>query len=167
MSWTARARVPILHATQLARHFHEDHAMHLIRSILSPLAATAFCIVAARPAAAQQAAAADPVRPVVHRALATPGTVQPRTLAVYRFGASQIAGMPTQVTVADSAGELVANFRRLGARDAAPMVVDVLGTDITLHAATPSGVLTLVLYGQNDPDASGALVGHWTLGTRQ
>jgi hypothetical protein len=140
--------------------------MHLIRSILSPLAATALCVAAVRPAAAQQAAA-DAVRPAIRHALATSGTVQPRTLAVYRFGASQVAGMPTQVTVADSAGELVANFRRPGARDAVPMVVDVLGTDITLHGATPSGVLTLVLYGQNDPDASGALVGHWALGTRQ
>jgi hypothetical protein len=141
--------------------------MHLIRSILSPLAATALCVAAVRPAAAQQAAAADHVRPAVRRALATPGTVQPRTLAVYRFGASQVAGMPSQVTLADSAGELVATFRRQGARDAAPMVVDVVGADITLHGATPSGVLTLVLYGQNDPDTSGELVGHWALGARQ
>jgi hypothetical protein len=47
------------------------------------------------------------------------------------------------------------------------MVIDVLGTDITLHGATPAGVLTLVLYGQNDPDASGAFIGRWTLGDRQ
>jgi hypothetical protein len=141
--------------------------MHLIRSILSPLAATALCVAAVRPAAAQQAAAVDYVRPSVRGAAAIPDTVQLRTLAVYRFGASQVAGMPAQVTLADSAGELVASFRRHGAREAAPMVVDVVGTDITLHGATPSGVLTLVLLGQNDPDASGALVGLWMLGTRQ
>jgi hypothetical protein len=154
----------------MRRHSHdtfkEDHHMHLIRSIL-PLAAAALSTAAVRPAAAQQTAAFEHVRPAVARAVATPDTVQLRTLAVYRFGASQIAGMPSQVTLADSAGELVATFRRPGAPSSAPMVVDVLGTDITLHGATPSGVLTLVLYGQNDPDASGALTGHWTLGTRQ
>jgi hypothetical protein len=140
--------------------------MHLVRSLLSPVAATALCIAAVRPAAAQQAAP-DHVRPALRHAVAMPDTVQRRTLAVYRFGASQVAGMPSQVTLADSAGELVAAFRRAGAREAIPMVVDVLGTDITLHGATPSGVLTLVLYGQNDPDASGALTGRWALGTRQ
>jgi hypothetical protein len=141
--------------------------MRLIRSILSPLAATALCAAAVRPAAAQRAATTEYVRPAVRHAASTPDTVQLRTLAVYRFGASQLAGMPSQVTVADSAGELVATFRRPNTRDSVPMVVDVLGTDITLHGATPSGVLTLVLYGQNDPDASRTLVGRWTLGDRQ
>jgi hypothetical protein len=140
--------------------------MRLIRSILSPLAATALSVVALCPAAAQQATA-DHVRPAVRHTITTPDTVQLRTLAVYRFGASRLAGMPSQVTVADSAGELVATFRRPGAREAVPMVVDVLGTDITLQGATPSGVLTLVLYGQNDPDASDVLIGRWTLGDRQ
>jgi hypothetical protein len=141
--------------------------MRLIRSILSPLAATALCVAAVRPAAAQQAAAAEYVRPAVRHTVSTPDTVQLRTLAVYRFTTIRVAGMPSQVTVADSAGELVATFRRPGTRDAAPMVVDVLGTDITLHGATPAGVLTLVLLGQNDPDASGTLTGRWTLGDRQ
>lgn len=141
--------------------------MRLFRSILSPLTAAALYAVAARPAHAQRSAVADHVRPSVRHAVSVPDTVQLRTLAVYRFAATPLAGMPSQVTVADSAGELVATFRRADSRTAAPMVVDVLGTDITLHGATPAGVLTLVLYGQNDPDASGALVGRWTLGDRQ
>jgi hypothetical protein len=141
--------------------------MRFLRSILSPLAATALCAATARPAAAQQAVTAEYVRPAVGHAGSNPDTVQLRTLAVYRFGPTQLAGMPSEVTVADSAGELVATFRRPNTRDSVPMVVDVLGTDITLHGATPAGVLTLVLYGQNDPDASRALVGRWTLGGRQ
>jgi hypothetical protein len=141
--------------------------MRLIRSILSPLAATALAVTAVRPAVAQQAATADHVRPTVGHVVSTLDTVQPRTVAVYRFTTIRLAGMPSEVTVADSAGELVATFRRPDTREAAPMVVDVLGTDITLHGATPAGVLTLVLYGQNDPDASGALTGRWTLGDRQ
>lgn len=141
--------------------------MHLVRSILSPLAAAAVSVAALCPAAAQQAVAADHIRPAAHHAASTTDTVQLRTLAVYHFGASQLPGMPSRVTVADSAGELVATFRRPNTRESVPMVVDVVGTDITLHGATPAGVLTLVLYGQNDPDASSALLGRWMLGDRQ
>lgn len=140
--------------------------MRLIRSFLSPLAATALLVTAIHPAAAQQASA-ERVRAAIGRAVAAPDTVPLRTVAVYRFGTSAVAGMASQVTVADSAGELVATFRRPNTRAATPMVVDVLGPDITLHGATPAGVLTLVLYGQNDPDASRAFVGRWTLGDRQ
>jgi hypothetical protein len=140
--------------------------MRLLRSILSPLAASALCVAALQPAAAQQVAATDNIRPAVSRVHAAPDTVPVRTLAVYRFSASSVQGLPSQVTVADSAGELVATFLRPGTRTAIPMLVDVLDTDITLHGATPAGVLTLVLYGQNDSDASGTMVGRWTLGER-
>jgi hypothetical protein len=140
--------------------------MHLIRSILSPLALAALC-AAGRPATAQQAATADNVRPAVRTSRANADTVRLRTLAVYRFSTASVAGMPSQVTVADSAGELVATFRRAGTANTTPMLVDVLDSDITLHGATPSGVLTLVLFGQNDPTATGALIGRWTLGDRQ
>ena len=141
--------------------------MRLIRSILSPLAVVALSAAALQPAAAQQDATAGHVRPALRSVRGNPDTAALRTLAVYRFTASTIVGLPSQVTVADSAGELVATFRRPGAADALPMVVDVLGRDITLHGATPSGVLTLVLYGENDPDASGALVGRWMVGGRE
>lgn len=139
--------------------------MRLFRSILPPLAAAALCAGVVQTAAAQQVATADYVRPVVRTARTH--AVQPRTLAVYRFSTSSIAGMPSQVTVADSAGELVATYRRADTRDAIPMLVDVLDRDITLHGATPSGVLTLVLYGENDSEPSSTLIGHWTLGDHQ
>ena len=132
--------------------------MRLIRSILAPLAVVALS-AAVRPAIAQQAATAEKVRPVVNSAHANADTVRLRTLAVYRFSNASVTGMPSQVTVADSSGELVASFRRAGTANATPMLVDVLDNDITLHGATPSGVLTLVLFGQNDPTAAGALIG--------
>ena len=140
--------------------------MRLIRSILAPLAVVALSATV-RPATAQRAATAEKIRPVVNSARANADTVRLRTLAVYRFSNASVAGMPSQVTVADSSGELVASFRRAGTATATPMLVDVLDNDITLHGATPSGVLTLVLFGQNDPTAAGALIGRWTLGGRQ
>jgi hypothetical protein len=141
--------------------------MRLFRSILPPLAAAALCAGVVQPAAAQQVATADYVRPVVRNARAHEDPAQPRTLAVYRFTTWSIPGMPSQVTVADSAGELVATYRRSDSRNALPMLVDVLDRDITLHGATSSGVLTLVLYGENDSEPSSALIGRWTLGDRQ
>jgi hypothetical protein len=141
--------------------------MRLFRSILTPLSAAVLGAAALQPAAAQQATLAANVRPAVGHAAAAADPVRLRTLAVYRFTASPIAGLPSEVTVADSSGELVASFRRPGTADAVPMVVDVLGADITLHGATPAGVLTLVLYGENDPNTSGALVGRWMVGGRE
>ena len=133
--------------------------MRTMPSLLSPLATVALCAAAMSPAAAQHAAAPDHVRPVV--------APLPRTVALYQFGASRAVGMPTQVTVADSAGKLVATFRLPRGGAARPMTVGVVDTDIMLQGETPSGVLTLVLYQQNDPDAAGAVVGRWSLGDRQ
>lgn len=140
--------------------------MRVIRSILAPLAVLALS-ASGRPASAQQAATADNVRPAMGAVRENADTVRLRTLAVYHFTASSISGLPSQVTVADSAGALVATFRRAGTSTVTPMLVDVLDTDITLHGATPSGVLTLVLFGQNDPTITDALIGRWTLGDRQ
>jgi hypothetical protein len=139
--------------------------MRLFRSILPPLAAAALCAGVVQPVAAQQVATADYVRPAVRNARAHAAPL--RTLAVYRFTTSSIAGMPSRVTVADSAGGLVATYSRPDSRDAIPMLVDVLDRDITLHGATPSGVLTLVLFGENDSEPSSTLIGRWTLGDRQ
>ena len=46
------------------------------------------------------------------------------------------------------------------------MMVEVLGNDLVLQGNTPSGVLTLVLYGQSD-GATAPLTGRWMLGTEQ
>ena len=132
----------------------------------SPLAAVALCAAAARPAAAQRAVP-DDARPLAVAAGApTAGAVRP--VATYRFAASRRhAGMPDQVTVADSAGVIVASLRLPGAREARPMLVDLFGSDIVLQGQTPEGVLTLRLYGQSDPSDAGSFAGRWWLGDRE
>jgi hypothetical protein len=141
--------------------------MRDIRPFVSPLAAVVLAAAAVRPAAAQQAAA-TPARPVIRDAAVT---VSPalRTVAIYRFATTSGAGIPAEVTVADSAGRLVASYHLPGARDARPMLAAVIGTeraDLVLEAETPSGLLTLQLYGQDDPTA-GAVSGRWWLGVQQ
>jgi hypothetical protein len=138
--------------------------MRTTLSLLSPLATAVLFAAAVTPASAQHAAAPDHVRPVVGHAAVAAAPAPLRTVAVYRFGASREAGLPSQVTVADSAGRLVASYRLPGSVAARPMMVDVLDTDIILQGATPTGMLTIVLYGQNDPVAAGAIDGRWSLG---
>jgi hypothetical protein len=117
-------------------------------------------LAAARPVSAQTAATAAEVRP------ATPAAV--RTVAVYTIVAPRAAGLPTQVVVADSAGTLVASFRPADARDAAPVIVTVLETDLVLQGEVPAGVLTLRLFSPGDPAAaSGPVTGRWWLGSQE
>lgn len=134
-----------------------------MRSMLS-FVTVALCAAASSPAAAQHIAAAEYVRPVV--VPATPSTDAIRTVAIYRFEASRVAGIPSHVTVADSAGTLIASFRLPGAREPRPMSVETLDSDLVLQGWTPSGVLTLVLHDQND-GAPSSLVGRWILGTHE
>jgi hypothetical protein len=140
--------------------------MRTIYSLLSPIAAVALSVAAVRPLAAQTAAATDYVRPVVERAERTTDEL-PRQLLVYRFTRSHDVIMPTQVIVADSAGQLVATFRLAGSSAERPMQVEVLGSELVLQAETPSGALTLVFYDQNDSRSDDSLAGLWTLGLRQ
>jgi hypothetical protein len=116
------------------------------------------------PAGAQRATSSR-IRAAVSPAGATAPTAL-RTVAIYNFAASRSTGLPAQVTVADSAGSLVASYRLPDSRIVSPMTVDVRDSDIVLYGATPSGVLTLTLYGQNDSDAS-TVIGRWTLGHQQ
>ena len=135
-------------------------------TLASPLAAVALCAAAARPAAAQRAVP-DDARPLA-LAAGTSDAVVVRPVASYRFAASRRqAGMPDRVTVADSSGVIVARLRLPGAREARPMVVDMLGTDLVLQGETPEGVLTLRLYGQGDPVDTGSFAGRWWLGERE
>ena len=133
-----------------------------MRPILSFVAA-ALCAAAVTPAAAQQIVAANYIPPVVVPAA---DAVLLRTVAIYRFNASRVAGIPSQVTVADSAGTLVASFRLPGASETRAMMVEVLGEDLVLQGNTPSGLLTLVLYGRSD-GAIAPLTGRWVLGNRE
>jgi hypothetical protein len=91
-------------------------------------------------------------------------------VAVYRFARRDAAGLPAEVTLADSAGRLVAAYRLAG--DAAggaggaarAMAVTAAGTDLVLRADTPAGPLTVRLDGQNDGSAAGPVAGRWWLG---
>lgn len=112
------------------------------------LALAAVLLTAARPAAAQ------------------PPLTSARTLAVYRLATRAGAGLPAEVSVADSAGTLVAHYRFPAARAAAPMLVTVIDTDLVLQSETPAGVLTLVLYQRNDDGFVTDAVGQWSLGGR-
>jgi hypothetical protein len=141
--------------------------MRTIRSLLSPLAAAALCAAAVRPAAAQRATAADYARPVVRNGAATAEAAVIRTVAVYQIQAPREAGMPTRITVADSAGQLVAFGDFPGARAVRPMAVDVHDNDLVLSGETPKGLVTFVLYEQNDPAARGAIAGNWSLGRQK
>jgi len=139
--------------------------MRAMVSFASPLAAVVLCATAVRPAAAQQAAP-DHARPVVQHTSYT-ADAAPRTVAAYRFTTPRDAALPAQVTVADSAGALVASYRLPGDRTARPMVVTVLDTDLVLQGETPSGVLTLQLFRQNDAAATDAVGGRWWLGEQK
>jgi hypothetical protein len=138
--------------------------MRPILSLVSPLAAAVLTVAAIRPAAAQQAVSPDHARPVVEYAAPASKAVS-RALASYRFVVQRDAGLPAEVTVADSAGTLVASYRLPGDRAARPMVVTAFETDLVLQGESPSGVLTLHLYRANDPSAR-RVDGEWSLGSR-
>lgn len=130
-----------------------------MRTVISRIAlAAAITAAAATPAAAQDLAR-EAVRP------ASAMTVT-RAVAVYTFAVPQKAGLPAEVTLTDRGGMLTATYRLAGARDAQPMEVTILDTDIVLQADTEQGVLTLQLFQQNDPSAASKVSGKWTLGER-
>ena len=123
--------------------------MRSMLSLVAPLAAAALT-VAVRPAAAQPVAGVAPAR----------------TVATYRFTRARDGSMPSEVTIADSAGVLLASFRLPGDRAARPMAIDLTDSDLVLQGETPSGVLTLRFYRPGDLVATdaGAVAGRWWLG---
>jgi hypothetical protein len=140
--------------------------MRILRSFCSPLVIAALGFAAARPAAAQRAATPEYVRLIVNAAApADPAIV--RTVAVYRFSGARNLDMPTRVTVADSAGELVASYQLSGNRGVGPMTIAIRDTALVLRSETRKGLLTLVLYNPETAQVSGAIVGYWTLGEYQ
>lgn len=90
-----------------------------------------------------------------------------RTVATYRLASARVPGMPAEVSIADSAGKLVATFKLGGSQIVRPMTVTVMGSDLVLQGTTPTGPLTLYLYGQNDAAPSGEINGQWWLGTQE
>ena len=139
--------------------------MHIIRSLASPIAAAVLAIAGMETAAAQSTVPPANVR-LATRSADIVDAPRQRTLAIYQFDGSH-EGIPSQVTVADSAGKLVASYRLRGGWAERPMTVDVADSDILLQTQTPRGTLTMVFYQQNDPDAAVPLIGLWSLGTRQ
>ena len=111
--------------------------------------------VAARPLAAQQVSA----QPVPSAS---------RIVATYDFGfARRAVAFPSSVTVADSAGTLVAQAAIAGQRREVPMTVTMLETDLVLQGETPDGVLTMVLDQQNEVGSMRVASGRWMLGTAE
>lgn len=130
-------------------------------SFLSPLTAAALCAALVQPAAAQTVAS-NYVRPVVEKINSDAPVV--RTVAIYRFTASRILRLPVTITIADSAGTLVASYRMPNVVQPAPMQVDVMGDDLILQGETTRGLLTLVLSRQNDGETPSKFIGWWSLG---
>lgn len=136
--------------------------MRTLPSFHSTLAIAALCASAFTPAAAQRTTRGEFLRTVAN------GNVAPvvRALAVYELEAAP-DGMPTRVTVSDSAGTLVASYRVRGTGAERPMRVSVADSDILLEGETPRGTLTIVLYDGNDRSGPDVLVGRWALGSRR
>jgi hypothetical protein len=134
--------------------------------LASSLSAT--LLAATRPAAAQPAHAARAASStqLAEGAVERAAESAPRTLATYRFTGARDAAMPTQVTIADSAGVIVASFRLPGDRAARPMAVDLTEADLVLQGETPAGVLTLRFYQRGDAAAAGLVAGRWWLGAQ-
>ena len=132
-------------------------------SFYSLFTVAALVVAAGSPAAAQQPTTGY-ARLAANRAPSA--DVRVRKLASYDFDSS-FEGMPTRVTVADSAGTLVASFRARGTRFDQPMKVAVADRDILLEGQTVRGTLTIVLYDQNDSMPAGSIIGTWTLGAYQ
>jgi hypothetical protein len=140
--------------------------MNIKLSLATPLTIAALCAAAIKPAAAQRAIAPDYIRPVVEGASITADAPLMRTVAVYRFTSPRQLGIPAEVTLSDSTGQLVATFRLPGAHSASPMLVEVLDTDLVLQGETPVGVLTLVLFQQATAEVASGFIGRWTIAGR-
>jgi hypothetical protein len=90
---------------------------------------------------------------------------QTRVVASYDFwNAARTASFPRSVTVADSAGTIVARVDLDGTSRAVPMTVTVIERNLVLQGDTPDGVLTLVLDRQNEGGETKLATGTWTLG---
>ncbi|MFL5607646.1 MAG: hypothetical protein ACJ8AD_14445 [Gemmatimonadaceae bacterium] len=135
-------------------------------SFYSLLAAAALSATAAASATAQQSATPGFVRLVATTATSADAPRAVRTLATYDFNSS-VFGMPSRVTVVDSAGTLVATFRARGDNADQPMRVAVTDRDVLLEGETVRGRLKIRLYDQNDRVSAGAVIGNWELGSLQ
>ena len=118
------------------------------------LATAAALAFAAAPLAAQQSNAIP--------------TSTARVVASYDFfNAPNSAAFPRSVTVADSAGTIVAHVDVAGESKSIPMTVTVIERNLVLQGQTADGVLTLMLDRQNEGGVIKLTSGTWTLGKAQ
>ncbi|MBC7563183.1 MAG: hypothetical protein H7305_09730 [Gemmatimonadaceae bacterium] len=124
------------------------------RPLLAAIASIVTLTIAASPLAAQQV-------PVAPEPLA-------RVVASYdlRNGPREL-DFPRSVTVADSAGTILARVNVAGSARSIPMTVTVIESDLVLQGLTSAGVLTLVLDRQNEGGETRLATGSWTLGRTQ
>ena len=124
------------------------------RPLLAAIASAVTLTIAASPLAAQQG-------PVAPERLA-------RVVASYdlRNGPREL-DFPQSVTVADSAGTILARVNVASSARSIPMTVTVIESDLVLQGLTPGGVLTLVLDRQNEGGETRLATGSWTLGRTQ
>ena len=139
--------------------------MRTMHSLLLPLAA-AFLVIAARPVDAQQFTVASNMRSADAASTAN-ADIALRTVAIYRFGRADDAAMPSEVTVSDSVGTLVASYRLKNSVTQRPMIVEPLDDGLLLQADTQSGVLTLFINQPADHAPGSVLIGTWFLGGKQ
>jgi len=89
----------------------------------------------------------------------------PRVLATYGFrNIPNSLAFPSRVTVADSAGTIVASATLNGQPSQLPMTVTIINSDLVLQGQTPEGVLTLQLSRQNEGDETIPANGRWMIG---
>jgi hypothetical protein len=99
--------------------------------------------------------------------LAAQSAAQPqRVVASYALRSTGDLLFPRQITVADSAGALVAQAVDATGLRRLPLTVTVLSGDLVLQGTTNEGMLTLILNRGNDGSAARAR-GIWTLGDKQ
>jgi hypothetical protein len=121
------------------------------RSALSAFVSAAALVAGANTVNAQQ--------------LVAVANTQPRVLATYGFqNAPRDVAFPRLVTVADSAGTLLASVELTKDNRTVPMIVNVIENNLVLQGTTPDGVLTLVLDRINEGGNTALTTGTWTLG---
>jgi hypothetical protein len=118
------------------------------------LLTAAVIAIAAAPLAAQQSNAIP--------------TSTSRVVATYDFwNAPRNSAFPRSVTVADSAGTIIAHVDLGDNAKSVPMTVTVIERNLVLQGETADGVLTLVLDRQNEGGVTTLTSGSWTLGKAQ
>ena len=138
--------------------------MRALVALSASITVAALCLEA-RPIAAQQMRLASRTTVAAATLADAPANVEP-LLATYNIGnRPRSISFPNLVTVADSAGTVVARASIVGEWRDIPLTVTIMGSDLVLQGQTDDGVLTLVLGNQNDAGGKDVNTGRWILGS--